>query len=279
MGKKRCRYAFDITRLFVKQFMTDQTTDLAATLAYFFLLSLFPLAIFVFALVPYTGLPERELFRFISQFMPAEVVTLLRDNLPEILKKSGSLVSVGALATLWSASNALNALIRALNHAYRVKETRSFVHTRLLSIGLTLLMVAAIVISLVINVVLAGLTQLLFKFIGLDDPFISLWWFISVPVSFLLIFAIFSCLYKLAPSTLLRWREVYVGAALAAAGWQVASYAFSVYVRYFGHYSATYGTLGAIIILMLWFYLSAIMVLTGGQINAIIRRLLARRDH
>ncbi|MFT8318961.1 MAG: YihY/virulence factor BrkB family protein [Sporolactobacillus sp.] len=271
LGKKATfKNSVAVVKLFFKRFSADHTTDLAATLAYYFLLSLFPLTIFMFSLLPYLDLTEKQLISFISQYVPEEVTALLRENMAGILKKSGSLLSIGILATIWSASNALNAVIRTLNLAYRVKETRSFLVTRSLSIILTLLMVFAIVMTLAINVVSAGVTRQLFNHLGLSDGFSWLWSSASLLISFVLIIIIFACLYKYAPNMDLSWRHVLIGAVIAGAGWQITSYAFSFYVRYFGNYSATYGTLGAIIILMLWFYLSAIMILIGGQINALL---------
>lgn len=271
--------AFNFIKELVHRFMADQTTDLAATLAFYFLLSLFPLAIFMFSLIPYLGLSEKQLFVFISHYVPTVVVNLLKENLSTVLQKNGSLLSVGILATIWSASNALNAMVRLLNHAYRVQETRSFLITRLLSLVLTVLMVIAIVITLAINVLFNGFVYQFLHFLGLSNDFAWLWSTLSIGLTFLLIILIFACLYKYGPNMRLSWREVSVGSVIAAIGWQAASYGFSFYVRYFGHYSATYGTLGAIIILMMWFYLTAIMILIGGQLNAYLHQLRAERAH
>ncbi|CAM3195278.1 YihY/virulence factor BrkB family protein [Sporolactobacillus spathodeae] len=271
LERRKLKDTVGILKQFIHRFTEDQTTDLAATLAYYFLLSLFPLSIFMFSLVPYIGLSEKELFAFISRYVPAVVVGLLKQNLVSLLQKSSSLMSLGILATIWSASNALNAMVRTLNHAYRVKETRPFLLTRLLSFVLTILMVFAIVISLAINVIFNGLVHQFLHFLGLSSEFAWLWTALSMLLSFLLIITIFACLYKFGPNMFLKWREVIIGAVIAGVGWQMASYGFSFYVRYFNNYSSTYGTLGAIIILMVWFYLTAIMILVGGQINAILR--------
>ncbi|MCO7175316.1 YihY/virulence factor BrkB family protein [Sporolactobacillus kofuensis] len=260
-------------KLLGKRFVEDNTADLAATLAYYFLLSLFPLFIFLFAIIPYLGLRQEQLITLTGAFFPKEVLTLIQQNLDGVFTKRGGLLSVGVIATLWPASSAINALMRTLNHAYQVKESRSFLIIRLLAMCFTIAMVFAIVMTLAVNVVSAGLARSFLASIGLSDTFADMWSVISTFVTFLVIIIIFAFLYRLGPNIKLRMDEVMVGAVIAGAGWQIVSYGFSFYVRYFGNYSSTYGTLGGIIILMLWFYLTALTIIIGGQINAIIHEL------
>ncbi|WP_332238453.1 YihY/virulence factor BrkB family protein [Sporolactobacillus sp. KGMB 08714] len=271
--KKKFREMVLFIKLLGKRFVEDNTADLAATLAYYFLLSLFPLVIFLFAVLPYMGLTQQELLPFLSRYLPGEVMSLIRENLGDVFTRSGGLLSIGIIATFWAASNAINALIRTLNHAYHVKETRSFIVIRMLAMILTLAMVFAIVLTLAVNVFSVAFAQKFFQKVGIADNFADMWSAVSPLLTFVVVVFILAYLYALGPNMRLKLKEVRVGALLAGSGWQAASYGFSFYVRYFGHYSATYGTLGGIIILMLWFYITAMTIIVGGQINAILHHL------
>nr|WP_241654907.1 YihY/virulence factor BrkB family protein [Sporolactobacillus shoreae] len=278
MGKRRLIRETEVfIRLLGKRIVNDHIVDLAATLAYYFLLSLFPLVIFLFAILPYLGLTQAQVIPFVGQYLPGEVMTLISQNLGGVFTKSGGLLSIGVIATLWPASGAVNALIRALNQAYHVKETRHFILTQVLAICLTVAMIFAIAMTLAINVASAAWAEGLFHRLGFPDTFSDLWSIVSTLVTFAVIIIIFAFLYMLGPNMLLKLRDVIIGAVTAGLGWQLASYAFSFYVRYFGHYSSTYGTLGGIIILMVWFYLTAFTVILGGEINAVCYHLDAGR--
>ncbi|TGA96454.1 YihY/virulence factor BrkB family protein [Sporolactobacillus shoreae] len=278
VGKRRLIRETEVfIRLLGKRIVNDHIVDLAATLAYYFLLSLFPLVIFLFAILPYLGLTQAQVIPFVGQYLPGEVMTLISQNLGGVFTKSGGLLSIGVIATLWPASGAVNALIRALNQAYHVKETRHFILTQVLAICLTVAMIFAIAMTLAINVASAAWAEGLFHRLGFPDTFSDLWSIVSTLVTFAVIIIIFAFLYMLGPNMLLKLRDVIIGAVTAGLGWQLASYAFSFYVRYFGHYSSTYGTLGGIIILMVWFYLTAFTVILGGEINAVCYHLDAGR--
>ncbi|TCP24521.1 membrane protein [Scopulibacillus darangshiensis] len=255
---------------FFKRFFEDGTLDIAATLAYYFLLSLFPFLIFTFSIIPYLGITQDQALHLLNRYVPSDVMTIIEENTGHLFNKHGGLLSIGVIATLWPASNAVNALIRAMNHAYDVEETRSFIVARLLAIVFTIAMIVVIVATLVINVFGPTLGKVLFSHLDLSIGFLHLWSNLSLLISFLIIIIVFACIYIFAPNKRLRFNEVIVGAVIAAVGWQALSYAFSVYIdRYgFGQYSATYGTLGGIIILMLWFYLTALIIVVGGEINA-----------
>jgi membrane protein len=282
MGKPSDKEKFGETKVLIKLFrdrlIEDHTVDLAATLAYYFLLSLFPLVIFLFAVLPYLGLTKQEVIPFLSQYLPSEVMNLIRENLDAVFTKSGGLLSVGVIATLWPASSAINALVRTLNRAFHVRETRPYILTRFLALCFTVAMVFAIAMTLAVNVVSAAWAKTLFAQLGLSDNFFKLWSMLSTLVTFGAIILIFAFLYMLGPNIRLKLGDVLVGSIFAGIGWQLASYAFSMYVRYFGHYVSTYGTLGGIIILMIWFYITAFTVILGGQINAVYLEFATRKQ-
>ncbi len=278
MGKIKKKEAKTFFGNFINRFQENETLDAAATLAYYFLLSLFPLLIFTFSILPYVGVDHKDAVNLLQRIMPDDAMKMIQNNLDHLFSKNGGLLSIGVLATLWPASNAINALIRALNRAYEVKESRSFIVARLMAIFLTIAMIIVIVITLVINVFGPVLGKFISSYFGLSSGFMTVWNLLSLLVSFIIVIIVFACLYLFAPNKRLKVKEVIVGSVTAAVGWQVASYLFSVYVSNFANYSNTYGTLGGIIILMLWFYITALIIVLGGEINATFRYLNKKRN-
>jgi membrane protein len=254
-----------------KRFHHDEVAGLSAELAYFFLLSLFPFMIFLITLIGYLPINQETVISFLRQYAPGEAMNLIEQNLSAIIQShNGGLLSFGIIATIWSASNGLNAVIRAFNRAYDVKETRSFIVARLMSILLTVAMIIVIVIALLLPVFGKQIGLFIFSAMGLSETFLVIWNAARWIISFFVLFLVFCCLYYFAPNKHLHWKEVFTGAFMATLGWIIVSSAFSFYVGSFGNYSATYGSLGGIIVLMIWFYLTGMIILVGGEINAII---------
>lgn len=253
----------------VKRIQGDDVTGMGAQLAYYFLLSLFPLLIFFVTLLPYLPITQDDIMGIISEFAPPETMSLIEDNLNDVMKGSGSLLSFGIIATLWSASNGINALVRAFNKAYDVEESRSFIVARGMAVVLTVAMVFVFIVALLLPVFGKQIGLLLFSQFGFSEQFVSIWNAIRWVISALIIFFVFLVLYWIAPNKKLKCLSVVPGALFAALGWIITSLAFSFYVGNFGNYSSTYGSLGGIIVMMIWFYLSAIIIIIGGEINAI----------
>lgn len=256
-----------------KEISEDRVTSLAAELAYYFMLSIFPLLILVVSILPYLSIQKEEAVTFITKYAPGEIGATLQENVVAIISEpQGGLLTVGILGTLWSASNGIMALIRALNLAYDVEESRSFIKARLLSIFLTIGLIIAFVVTLVLpvfgDVIINAITSSLNLPQSTEILFRVLRWVIAVAV----MAVVLATLYRYAPNKHFPFKEVIIGAVIATIGWQVISLAFSFYVSNFGNYSATYGSLGGVIILMLWFYLTGMILLIGGEINAILHK-------
>lgn len=268
---------FDVTtfsgfsKVLVTRIRKVDVTGLAAQLAFFFLLSLFPLLIFVFTLLPYLNLDQSEIFILIRDYAPSSVAILIEDTVGEILnKRSGSLLSIGAIATIWSASKGMNALTKALNRSYFKEEARSFMITRGMSIVFTFMLIVVLVVALVLPVFGKQIGLFIFSYLGLEENFLKLWLSFRWVVPPILIFVVFSLIYWLVPNLKIQLRSVLLGAAFSTVGWIITSLGFSFYVGNYGNYSSTYGSIGAIIVLMLWLYLSGIVLMLGGQINAVM---------
>ncbi|WP_416043039.1 YihY family inner membrane protein [Bacillus halotolerans] len=245
----------------------------SAELAYFFLLSLFPFLIFMLTLTAYLPISTDDVLGVVKQYAPGSAMSLVESITHQTLNdRNGGLLSFGIIAALWSASNGMNAIVRSLNHAYEVEENRSFIIVRLTSIFLTVAMVFTILVALLLPVFGRQIGMLAADFVGASDLFLSIWTAIRWGVSPLVLLIVFSALYVIAPNKKLSLRFVMPGALFAAIGWIVVSTLFSFYVSTFANYSATYGSIGGIIVLMIWFYLSGILIILGGEINALLHK-------
>ncbi len=260
-----------ILKSIAKRFLKDEAVGLAAQLAYFFLLSLFPFMIFLMTLIGYLPISADLILDFIREFAPGETHKLIQENIEGVLSsQNGKLLSVGLIGTVWSASNAINALIRALNRSYHVGESRNFFISRGLAILLTFGMIVVIIVALTLPVFGEKIGLMVFAYFGLSDSFLRAWEIVRWALSFFVLFIVFASLYFFAPNKHLPWKSVIPGAIVATAGWLLSSLLFSYYVSSFGNFSASYGSLGGIIVLMIWFYLSGMVIILGGEVNAVL---------
>jgi membrane protein len=261
------------------RFGEDEVAGLSAELAYFFLLSLFPFLIFLVTLVGYLPVSQVDVLKFIGEYAPGETIHMIESNLNLIIgSHNGTLLSFGIIATIWSASNGINAVVRAFNRAYDVKESRHFIVARAMSVLLTIAMVFVIIVALLLPVFGKQIGVFIFSEFGLSSEFLVIWNAIRWIVSACILFLVFTCLYYFAPNKRLHIREIVSGSFFATIGWMLVSFGFSYYVSSFGNYSATYGSLGGIIVLMIWFYLSGMIIILGGEINAILNCKRVRKD-
>ncbi|MBA9026522.1 YihY/virulence factor BrkB family protein [Peribacillus huizhouensis] len=248
----------------------DRATGLAAEQAYYYLLSLFPLLILLLSILPYLNIEPQQAINFMNHFLPSETTGVLADTIIEVVTKSnGGLFTIGIIGTIWSASKGMNAFMHAMNVAFDVKETRNFIMARLISIALTLGLIVAFIIVLVLpifgNVILNITNQVVPVTIEFKNIFNLLRW----GIAFVVIVIVLTLLYKFAPNKKYLFKHVLPGAIVATITWLIISIAFSFYISNFGNYSSTYGSLGGIIVLMLWLYATGLILVIGGEINAI----------
>lgn len=259
-------------RYFLNRLNEADVFGLSAQLAYFFLLSLFPFLLFLVTLLGYLPVDEHAIIDFLEPYAPLEIITFIETNLSQFVRaQNGGLLSISIIGTLWSASNGVNAIKKAFNRAYRVKEDRSFFYTRLIAIVLTIAMLIVISIALLLPVFGRMIGIYLFSFVDLSDSFLSIWNTFRWAISTLILFFVLTSLYIFGPNVRIKVKHVIWGAMFATLSWQLVSLIFSFYVSTLGSYSATYGSLGTVISLMIWFYLSGIIIIAGGVINAEIK--------
>lgn len=258
-----------LLRLLWHRIDEDDLPGLSAQLAYYFLLSLFPLLIVLFTLLPYIPIPHQDMLGLIRDFAPGDTIDLIEKNVHDIMNhRNGGLLSFGIIGTLWSASNGINAIVKAFNKAYNVNESRSFIVSRGMAIILTFGMILVLILAIVLPVFGKEIGIFLFSQLGYTTEFIKLWNTLSWLVSAIILFLIFTGLYWIAPNVKLKCRSAFPGAIFATIGWIVSSIGLTFYVGNIGNYSLTYGSIGAIIVLMIWLYISAFIIILGGEINA-----------
>lgn len=260
--------AFAFIKQVIRRIIDNRVPDLSAQLAFYFLLSLFPFLIFAVTLLG-LYITTEDVLALLGQYVPEDAMPFIKKNLHSVLDVDrGGLLSIGILATIWPASHATNALISSLNQAYGVKESRPFWLARGMAILLTVALIGMLLVALVLPVFGKEIGLFLFSIFGLSDAFLSIWGAFRWGLSFGLIVLVLAGMYYFAPNKRLGLKEIVVGSLFATVSWQLVSLAFSYFVSQFGNYSATYGSLAGVIILMLWFYLTGMIMLIGGEINA-----------
>ena len=263
--------------------MEDDVLGRAAQLSYYFLLALFPALLFLTSLLGYmageNGQLREDLFKYLGAVLPGDATRLVSETVNDVTQGSGGgKLSFGILATLWAASNGMGAISGSLNVAYDVKETRSWWKVRLSAIGLTLALAFLIVTALVLVLYGHNLADAVAVKFGLGEAFATAWKILQWPIVLIFVLLAFALIYYFGPDVRdQEWKWLTPGAFVGVALWLLVSLAFKAYLSYFNSYSATYGSLGAVIILMLWFYFTGAAILIGGEINSEIEHEMAKR--
>lgn len=259
----------------------DDVFGRAAQLSYYFLLALFPLLIFLTSILGIvigseSGL-RASLFSYLAQVMPPSAFQLIESTMLEISKaSSGGKLSFGLLAALWAASNGMGAITEALNVAYGVKETRPWWKHRLMAIGLTIALAALIITALLLVLYGGRIVDMLAHNYALGSFFVLSWKIAQWPLVLAFMLLAFALIYYFAPDLReQKWMWITPGAVLGVFLWLLVSFGFRLYLNFFDSYSNTYGSLGAVIILMLWLYLTGVAVLVGGELNSELESLAA----
>jgi membrane protein len=259
----------------------DDIFGRAAQLSYYFLLALFPLLLFLTSVIGVllgsgTGL-RHSLFNYLAKVLPSSASELVSTTMIEVTTSSGGgKISFGILAALWAASAGMGAISESLNVAYHVKETRPWWKQRLTAIGLTVALSILIISALVLVLSGGKIADYLALNYGFGFTFALAWKIVQWPIVLAFLLTGFASIYYWAPD--LRdqnWRWVTPGSVIAVILWLLVSFAFRLYLHFFNSYSKAYGSLGAVIILMLWFYFTGLAILIGGEVNSDIEAAAA----
>jgi membrane protein len=250
--------------------------DRAASLSYYFLFALFPALLFltsIVGLLPWPKLVD-QLIGYLARVLPADAGSLLTRTAAEVIDGArGSLVSLGVLGALWAASSGMVSISHALNVAFEVRDTRRWWRHRLEAMGLTIGFSLLTIVAMLLYVFGERIGDEVARGLGVGQAFTRAWNIARWPALTLCALVGIMLVYQLAPAVRQHWRRVTPGAIFALVGWLLASYALRLYVQYVGNYNATYGSIGGVIVLMLWFYLSSLALLVGAEINSQIRRV------
>ncbi|MCA1600902.1 MAG: YihY/virulence factor BrkB family protein [Acidobacteria bacterium] len=261
---------------------TDDVLNRAAILSFYFLLALFPLLLFLIALLGSfadTGTELRHnLLTYLRAIVPVSASDLINTTVDEISKKSsGGKLSFGLVTSLWFASSGMGAIIEGLNIAYDVKETRAWWRRTLLAIVLTIALAVLIITALALMFYGSRIAEGIANRYGFGAAFTAVWTVLRWLFVLVFVFLAFQLIYYFAPDLheqQLRWLTP--GAAVGVILWLLVSFLFGSYLNVYNTYSVVYGSLGAVIILLLWFYLTGVTILIGGEVNALIEQAAAR---
>ena len=262
-----------VMRRTVNEIRDDNCFGLAAQLAFYFLLALFPALLFLIALIGYLPIENAlsELLAALGAVAPRELVALIRVQLARIADgREASLLTLGIIGAIWSSSAAMVAIIDALNHAYDVAEWRPWWKRRLVAIFLTIALTIFIIVSLALILIGPYAASYVAEWLRLGAGVAVMWSLVRWPLMILCVVLGVDLVYYFAPNRRARWAWVTPGSVLATALWIVSSFAFKLYVMNVGEYTATYGAIGAAIVTLLWFYVSSIAILIGAELNGVI---------
>jgi|RhiMetdeSRZDD1v2_1073273.scaffolds.fasta_scaffold03854_16 membrane protein len=253
------------------EILADNCLGLAAQLAFYFFLALFPALLFVVAIISYMpveGLVD-SITGMLARVAPLEVLTLVKDQIVKIAQdKSGGLLTLGMIGTIWSTSSGVTAIIDTLNQAYDIQEARPWWKVQLIALGLTIALAVFIVISFALVLVGPTLAEKVAVWAHMGPAFEWTWKILQWPLVFGLIASAIAIVYYYAPDAEQEWVWITPGSVFATILWLIISLGFKFYVGHFGSYNATYGTIGGVIVTMLWFYVSSLAILVGAEMNA-----------
>ena len=261
----------DMLKRTAVEVMADNCLGLAAQLAYYFFLALFPALLFLVAVIsfmPVSGLLD-AVTAMLARVAPGEVIAIIQDQILKIANdKSTGLLTLGMLGTIWSCSAGMTAIVDTLNQAYDIQESRPWWKVRLMAVGLTVALAIFIVASLTLVLVGPTLAEKVAVWAHMGPAFAWTWKIVQWPLVFALVTLGIALIYYFAPDAEQAWVYITPGSILATVLWLIISLVFKYYVANFTSYTATYGFIGGAIVLMLWFYVSALAVLVGAELNA-----------
>ena len=259
-----------LIRLIVK-IRRDDIFALASQLAYYIVLSFFPLIIFVTSLLGYIKFEPSTLLHAMQRILPDSVYVLTESIIHEILgAQSFSLVGGSVFVAIWVASSGFRAVIKGINKAYNITEDRSLIKRTIIAYISTVVFAIAIIITLCVLVFGKLIGEYIIESLPLSGIVIYIWNGFRYAIIILVLILFFAAIYRYTPSKKLKWREVFPGAVITSIGWLIASLGFSYYINNFNNYSRFYGSLAAVFILMIWIFLTSIFIIFGVEVNSVL---------
>ncbi|BCS53570.1 YihY/virulence factor BrkB family protein [Geobacter sp. SVR] len=263
----------DLGKRVAEKVSEDGCTEYAAAIAYYLLFALFPFFLFLTTLIGYLPIPN--LLEFILDTMqdlvPKQAWELVEDNIRQLFgSKRGELLSLGILLALWTSSSAITSIMSVMNRLYLVKEGRPFWKVRITALLLVIALSVLFLASLLLLMFGPRIGSFIADLVRLGHWFETAWNILLIPVVLMALMLAVALIFYFTPDVEQDWKWITPGSALAIPVWIVGSLAFSFYINNFGSYDKTYGSIGAVIVLLLWLFLSSFIILVGAEINAVV---------
>ncbi|WP_131047431.1 YihY/virulence factor BrkB family protein [Clostridioides difficile] len=248
----------------------SELSSKSAEVSFFLMLSIFPFLIFTISSIAY--IPILHLNKYIALFrnmMPEGAFAVLSSIIVSAIdNRNLKFLAVSFVLTMWTFSRAVKALIKGMNRAYIVKETRSFFKILSISFLFTIMLLVLIFLSMIFLVYGEKIGYFIFNLVGLDEIFIKIWDILRYTVGIITIIVIFTLLYKYTPNKKLTIKESAPGAIFATFAWFLVSFLYSYYTNYYANYEVIYGSIAEIIVLMTWMYFSSWSIVIGYEVNS-----------
>ncbi|RCR70909.1 YihY/virulence factor BrkB family protein [Larkinella punicea] len=268
---------FDFLKCFIPKVTDNDTSERAASVAFSLILAVFPAIIFLFTLIPMIPIPnlEGQVMDFFSQVLPASTYETVKTTIYDIISRPRSnVLSFGFLLALYAATNGILSLMMAFNSSHKTGERRGFFKTRLIALGLTIMLALALFLAIAGLVVGGVVTDYLMHIRILDNVVVTTLLNIA---RYLVVFAVFvaaiSMIYKFAPDIDMKWKFVNPGCIIASVLVVLTTYGFSFYVSNFGSYNKLYGSIGTLIVLMIWINLVCLLLIIGFDLNVALYQM------
>ena len=278
LGRKGSTLDFII--YFIVKVRNDDIFALASQLAYYLILSFFPFLIFVMTVVGASALNSMEILDGLSSILPSSVFDLVSSIVIEMVdNQHRGLIGVSIVISIWAASSGFRAVIKGVNKAHDIKETRSYIKRSIIAIIFTF--VLTLIIALTLAMLVFG--DLIGIYILAILPFYKaikiLWNIVRYAIITSVMIGTFAVIYRYTPAKKIKWKQVLPGSIVSTIGWIVSSLGFAFYVNNFSNYSRLYGSLGAVFILMTWLYITSMILILGAEINSVIMLRKKQREN
>jgi membrane protein len=256
-----------------KRWSDNAITDRAAQLAYYFLFALFPFLSFLVTLAAYLPVQGavQDMMQRMGELMPDQAMAIVQDQLGRLVNvQRPRLLTVSLVLAVWSASRGVDAIRTALNLAYDVKESRAWWKAQGMAIAITVVGAVLVLVSLTLIALGGKGGEWVAGQLGIQHFYTVIWAWLRWPITMLLIMFVAAVLYYFLPDVEQEWRFITPGSVVGTALWLLATWGFTQYAEHFGKYDVTYGSIGGIIVLLTWLYLTGLIFVVGGEVNAIL---------
>ncbi|MFP4457146.1 MAG: YihY/virulence factor BrkB family protein [Clostridia bacterium] len=268
MVEKKMRLIINTIKDLIENTFKDEVGTYSAQLAFFLTLSIFPFLIFLINFLSFTDLGGQALVLDFTNYLPLDIAKIIESVVTETVQaSSGTIFILAILGTIWTSSKGARSVIRGLNRVYGVNERRSILRLYVVSAVFVVALMLMITLSITLIVFGEVITQTIFDFVGYSQVFSAIWPFLRYGLTIAILMINFGLLYKYAPNKKVKFKNVWKGSVFAIIGWVLVSRGFAFYVNNFANYQLVYGSLGGLIVFLLWLYFSSMVILIGGEIN------------